>query len=322
MKYTELTHDIALSFLQYTQQSVLKRVYSYPRVCDPIKIFNIVFPNRIGLSAGMDKNGRCIDAFASMGFGFVEVGTVTPLAQKGNTKPRLFRLQNGIINRMGFNNDGVDKLVYNVKTSHTFREKTIPIGINIGKNSNTPIDKAIDDYVKCLETVYPYADYIAINVSSPNTVGLRSLQEESMLNKLVDTIEENKFFLCKKYMHNVPIFLKISPDITSQQMKDISKTILRMPSYWGLIATNTTTDHTQIEKGGLSGEPLLEKSNRVISEMRSLVGSKIPIIGTGGVMTEYDALSKKEAGADLVQLYTGLVFSGVRLVESSAKYIR
>ncbi len=287
----------------------------------------------MGLAAGLDKNARCIDGLGAMGFGFVEVGTVTPLPQPGNPKPRMFRLPEAraLINRLGFNNDGLDAFVTNVQRS-TFRSKGVKtpmlLGLNIGKNAATPIEDATSDYLKALDGVYPHADYVAVNISSPNTKNLRALQSDEALDGLLGAIAQRREALVKQHGKRVPIFVKIAPDLDAAQVDVIAATLQRH-GMDGVIATNTTLSRDAVkglahaqEAGGLSGAPVLEASNRVIRQLRAALGTGYPIIGVGGVMSADDAVSKIKAGADLVQIYTGLIYSGPDLVKQAAQAIK
>jgi dihydroorotate dehydrogenase len=287
------------------------------------------FPNRVGLAAGLDKNARCIDALGAMGFGFVEVGTVTPKAQPGNPKPRMFRLPqaNALINRLGFNNDGLDAFISNVQRA-SFRRKGRILGLNIGKNAATPIESATSDYLACLAGVYPHADYVAINISSPNTSNLRSLQSDAALDALLSAIAAEREALAARHGRRVPIFVKIAPDLDEAQIDVIAATLKRH-GMDGVIATNTTISREAVqglphaqETGGLSGAPVLEASNRVIRRLRSTLGPQFPIIGVGGIFSAKDAQSKIEAGADVVQIYTGLIYRGPALVDEVARGLK
>ena len=279
----------------------------------------ITFKNPVGLAAGLDKNGECIDAFGAMGFGFIEVGTVTPRPQLGNDKPRLFRLipAEGIINRFGFNNLGVDKLVENVKKS-TYDGV---IGINIGKNKDTPIEKGAEDYLICMEKVYQYAGYIAVNISSPNTPGLRSLQYGEALDDLLSQLKQKQIELAELHGKYVPLALKIAPDLDDDEIVQVCESLIRH-NIDGVIGTNTTLDRTLVEgmdhcdeMGGLSGRPLQNKSTDVIRKMAIALNGALPIIGVGGIDSAVSAREKIQAGAQLVQVYTGFIYHGPRLVK-------
>ena len=321
----ETAHDLTLGTLARIQHTPLIRAVAQPRVDDPVTVAGLRFPNRIGLAAGLDKNGRCIDGLAAMGFGFIEVGTVTPKAQPGNPKPRIFRLQQAraLINRLGFNNDGLDAFLANVKRAR-FRSQGGILGLNIGKNAATPIEHAVDDYLIGLDGVYPHADYVTVNISSPNTKNLRALQSDEALDALLSAVQERKTQLAARYGRQVPVFVKIAPDLDEAQVQVIAAT-LKKNGIDGVIATNTTIARDAVkhlrngaETGGLSGSPVLEASNRVIRLLRAELGSAYPIIGVGGVMSGADAVAKREAGADLVQIYTGFIYGGPPLVTEAA----
>jgi dihydroorotate dehydrogenase len=329
----ETTHELTMGGIAKTQGTPLAWAYTQARVSDPITIAGLPFPNRVGLAAGLDKNARCIDGLGAMGFGFVEVGTVTPLAQPGNPKPRMFRIpqKQALINRLGFNNEGLDAFIENVKRSqlHSYlRSKDVDyrmlLGLNIGKNAATPIENATSDYLTCLGGVYPYADYITVNISSPNTKNLRALQSDAALDGLLGAIAERRKALEDQHGMRRPIFLKIAPDLDGDQIKVIAAT-LQHHKIDGVIATNTTLSREAVkglphaeEAGGLSGAPVLEASNAVIRQLRAALGKGYPIIGVGGVMSARDAVSKITAGADLVQIYTGLIYQGPALVKQAA----
>lgn len=343
----ESAHELTLNALARTQHSVLNLAYRAPRVSDPVKLAGLTFPNRVGLAAGLDKNARCIDGFGAMGFGFVEVGTVTPLPQSGNPKPRMFRLPKAqaLINRLGFNNEGLAAFVANVKRSHLYQQRVatpgeVPallLGLNIGKNATTPIEQATNDYLACLDGVYPYADYVTVNISSPNTKNLRSLQNDDALDALLSAISERREALAHQHGKLVPIFLKIAPDLDDTQIAAIAQTLLRygldsqgkVNNAWGVVATNTTLSRDAVhgmahaeEAGGLSGAPVLAMSNRVIAKLRAALGTDFPIIGVGGIMSAQDALSKIRAGANVVQIYSGLIYQGPALISETASLIK
>jgi len=336
----ETAHELTVHALALTQGTPLQLAYGSSRVNDPITLAGLTFPNRVGLAAGLDKNARCIDGLGAMGFGFVEVGTVTPLAQPGNPKPRLFRLPQAqaLINRFGFNNEGLASFMANVKNSAFYRQRqnpTLPreqrpllLGLNIGKNAATPIERATEDYLTCLDGVYPYADYVAVNISSPNTRNLRSLQSDEALDSLLGAIAHRRQALAAQHGKQTPIFVKIAPDLDASQVDVIAAT-LRRHGMDGVIATNTTLSRDAVkglahadETGGLSGAPVLAMSNRVIGQLRAALGPGFPIIGVGGVMSADDAVSKIRAGADLVQIYTGLIYHGPKLVKQAAALIK
>jgi dihydroorotate dehydrogenase len=325
----EAAHDLTLNQLAQTQNTVLDIAYRQPWIADPIQLAGLSFPNRVGMAAGLDKNARCIDGLGAMGFGFVEVGTVTPLAQPGNDKPRMFRLPEAkaLINRLGFNNQGLDAFVSNVKKSQ-FRSQGRLLGLNIGKNAATPIERATDDYLIGLSGVYEHADYVTVNISSPNTKNLRSLQTDEALDQLLSALNERKMALADKHQKRVPVFLKIAPDLDDEQIAVIAASLIKHQMD-GVIATNTTLSRDAVkgmqhgdEAGGLSGAPVLAGSNRVIRLLRQHLGAQFPIIGVGGILSAYDAVSKIEAGADVVQIYTGLIYKGPDLVHEVAKALR
>lgn len=327
----EHAHEVTLGMLARTQNTPLACAYASARVDDPVTLAGLRFPNRVGLAAGLDKNARCIDAFAAMGFGFVEVGTVTPKPQPGNAKPRIFRLpeRQALINRLGFNNDGLDAFVANVQRAR-FRSgqgsrAPMLLGLNIGKNASTPIERAIDDYLLCLDGVYPHADYVVVNVSSPNTANLRSLQSDEALDALLATIVERREALTAQHGRRVPLFLKIAPDLDETQVQVIAAALQRH-GMDGVIASNTTLSREAVaglpnaeETGGLSGVPVREASNRVIAQFRAALGIGFPIIGVGGIMSGEDARAKLAAGADVVQMYTGIIYRGPSLVREVAE---
>ena len=327
----EAAHDFTLSWLARGQNSLLQNAWAQPFIADPIELAGLKFPNRVGLAAGLDKNARCIDALSAMGFGFVEVGTVTPRAQPGNPKPRMFRLpeKNALINRLGFNNDGLDAFVANVQRSQARAQgKPMLLGLNIGKNASTPIEEATSDYLKALDGVYPHADYVTVNISSPNTKNLRALQSDEALDALLAAIAARREDLAERSGRRVPVFLKIAPDLDEAQVQVIAASLLRH-GMDGVIATNTTISREAVqglrhaeETGGLSGAPVLEASNRVISLLRAALGKGFPIIGVGGILSAADAASKIRAGADVVQIYSGLIYRGPALVTEVARALR
>ena len=328
----EVAHDITIGGLAAAQGTPLEWAYCNSRVHDPILLAGLKFPNRVGLAAGLDKNARCIDGLAAMGFGFIEVGTVTPLAQGGNPKPRMFRLPaaNALINRLGFNNDGLEAFVKNVQRSSLRKDKsnTLLLGLNIGKNAATPIERATDDYLIGLEGVYRHADYVTVNISSPNTKNLRALQSDAALDALLAAIAQRRELLARRHQKRVPIFVKIAPDLDESQVKVIAVTLLRH-GMDGVVATNTTLGREAVkgmkhgeEAGGLSGAPVFEASNRVIGQLRAALGKRFPIIGVGGIMSAADAVAKIRAGADVVQIYTGLIYRGPDLVKQAALGIK
>lgn len=330
----EHAHEITLGALARTQNTPLACLYAAPRVDDPVTLAGLKFPNRVGLAAGLDKNAHCIDAFSAMGFGFVEVGTVTPKAQPGNTRPRIFRLPAGdaLINRLGFNNDGLDAFVANVKRAR-FRsagagKAPMLLGLNIGKNAATPIERAVDDYLLCLDGVYPHADYVTVNISSPNTANLRSLQSDEALDALLGAIAAHRETLTSSHGKRVPLFVKIAPDLDATQVAVVAATLQRH-AMDGVIATNTTLSRDAVaglphaeETGGLSGAPVRDASNRVIAQLRAALGPAFPIVGVGGILSGADAQAKIESGADVVQIYTGLIYKGPAVVREAAQALR
>jgi dihydroorotate dehydrogenase len=325
----ERAHDLTLGAIAHLQNTPAQAFWQQPRISDPVLLAGLNFHNRVGLAAGLDKNGRCIDGLGAMGFGFIEVGTVTPLAQPGNPKPRMFRVPQAqaLVNRLGFNNEGLDAFLAHVQRATTFRASGGIVGLNIGKNAATPIERAADDYLAGLRGVYPHADYVTVNISSPNTQNLRALQSDEQLQWLLQLLMERRAELMRDYGPK-PIFVKIAPDLDEEQVKLIAET-LRRHGIDGVIATNTTVSRHKVhhlpngqETGGLSGAPLLAGSNRVIRLLRAELGSAYPIIGVGGVMSGADARSKIKAGADLVQLYTGLIYQGPGLVNEVAKALK
>jgi dihydroorotate dehydrogenase len=326
----EAAHELTLGSIARLQNTPAMCLWARPRVADPVTLAGLRFPNRVGLAAGLDKNGRCIDGLGAMGFGFIEVGTVTPKAQPGNAKPRMFRIpaRTALINRLGFNNEGLDAFVANVKRAHSFRAAGGIVGLNIGKNAATPIERAVDDYLLGLDGVYPHADYVAVNISSPNTKNLRELQSDAALDALLSLLMERREQLARASGRLVPLFVKIAPDLEPTQVDVIAAT-LRRNGVDGVIATNTTVARDAVvgqphatETGGLSGAPVLEPSNRVIRLLRHALGAGFPIIGVGGVTSAEAARSKLQAGADLVQIYTGLIYGGPALVTDAARALR
>ncbi|EIJ33306.1 quinone-dependent dihydroorotate dehydrogenase [Thiothrix nivea] len=284
----------------------------------PVRVMGIDFPNPVGLAAGLDKNGEYIDSLAALGFGFIEIGTVTPRPQPGNPKPRLFRLPEakGIINRMGFNNHGIDYLLENVRNA---RYQGI-LGINIGKNFDTPVENAVDDYLIGLRKAYPLAHYITVNISSPNTPGLRKLQYGDDLKNLLHTLREEQAKLAQQYGRYVPVAIKVAPDLNEAEIRDMAL-VFSSVQIDALIATNTTLDKSSVEglqhaqeQGGLSGGPLTQHSTEVIRQFRTDMDSNIPIIGVGGILSGVDAKAKLEAGASLVQVYSGFIYRGPELI--------
>ncbi|MBU3022900.1 quinone-dependent dihydroorotate dehydrogenase [Aestuariibacter sp. A3R04] len=319
----EKSHDFAIKWLHRTQHTPLKWVYSQPTVQKPVKVAGISFPNPVGLAAGLDKNGECIDAFGSMGFGFVEVGTVTPVGQPGNAKPRIFRLpeKRAIINRMGFNNYGVDHLVNQVKASRF----SGPVGINIGKNKDTPEEHALNDYLICLNKVYPYASYITVNISSPNTPGLRNLQYGEALDSLLTGLKQAQETLCQTHGKYVPLFIKIAPDLDAREIDSIARSLVNAKMD-GVIATNTTLSRDAVqglphaeEAGGLSGEVLTEMSLEVTQKLAKSLDRAMPIIGVGGIHDAKTAKERLNAGASLIQVYSAFIYQGPALIRTIAE---
>ena len=320
----EVAHDLALHSLKRLQKLHLAGFFG-SHVSAPVEVMGLKFANPVGLAAGLDKNGEYIDALAAMGFGFIEVGTVTPRPQAGNPKPRMFRLtdQEALINRLGFNNQGLDAFVANVKRA----SYNGVLGLNIGKNADTPIDQAVDDYVTCLNGVYPFASYVTVNISSPNTKGLRDLQAAAQLEKLLSTLKAEQLRLAKKHKKLVPLVLKIAPDLDLKSIREIANLTMEN-NFDGIIATNTTISRDAVrghahagEAGGLSGRPLFSPSTEVLRELAKTVKGKIPIIGVGGIVSGADAKAKMNAGASLVQIYTGFIYKGPDLIRDAVKAI-
>ncbi|WP_151820067.1 quinone-dependent dihydroorotate dehydrogenase [Acinetobacter soli] len=318
----ERAHDLTLSLLKSAHKMgfIRQKIDAKPVTC-----MGIEFPNPVGLAAGLDKNGAYIDALAALGFGFIEIGTITPRPQTGNPQPRLFRIPEAkaIINRMGFNNDGVDQLVENVKAS---KFKGI-LGINIGKNADTPVENAVDDYLICLEKVYNYASYITVNISSPNTKNLRSLQSGDALTELLDTLKQRQLELAEQYHHYVPLVLKVAPDLSREDIDFIAAQLITF-KIDGLIVTNTTLSRDGVENlafgneaGGLSGAPVFEKSTACLRQFAEVLNGQIPLIGVGGITQGEHAVAKIEAGATLVQIYSGLIYTGPELVKQCVSAI-
>ncbi len=313
----EMAHDLAIKALS----SPLARLSAHAVPNKPVSLMGLEFPNPVGMAAGFDKNAECIDGLFAQGFGFVEVGTLTPRPQTGNPKPRLFRLseQQAIINRMGFNNHGVDAAVARIRKS---RRRGV-LGINIGKNKDTPNERAVDDYVHCLHKVLPLADYVTVNISSPNTPGLRALQEKNQLTGLLQAIKAIQLDFAEDHDKYVPVALKISPDETTEQLQDIAE-VVKQSEIDGIICSNTTNSRDMLppgcpeadEQGGLSGAPLFDKANQTLTSMRSLLGEAFPIVGVGGIMSAADAVRKFKAGADLIQVYTGFIYKGSSLIRA------
>lgn len=315
----EAIHELTIKGFKATGATPLNMLYKQSVPNKPVEVMGIKFPNPVGLAAGLDKNGECIKAFEAMGFGFVEVGTVTPRPQPGNDKPRIFRLPeaNAIINRMGFNNKGVDYLVDQVIKA----KFTGVLGINIGKNKDTPDENAKDDYIHCMRKVYDFATYITVNISSPNTPGLRSLQYGEALNELLAALKAEQKSLAEQYGKYVPVAVKIAPDLTAEEVDSIAECLIAN-DIDGVIATNTTLARDKVshlqhgnEQGGLSGAPVKEQSTKVIQLLAKALDNKLPIIGVGGIASGADAQEKINAGAKLVQVYTGFIYQGPDLVK-------
>ena len=319
----ELSHHISMKALKL---ACLFGLIKNNIKLNPTNIMGLTFPNKVGLAAGLDKNAEYIIPLSKLGFGFIEVGTVTPRSQPGNPKPRSFRLikHEGIINRFGFNNVGIDQFIKNIKKSNF---KGI-LGVNIGKNFDTPINKAVDDYLICFRKAYPYASYISINISSPNTKNLRTLQDNKNLEILLKAINREQNLLTKKFKKRVPYVVKISPDNSNKQLDLIVKLLFKY-QVDGVIATNTTIDKKTIESskfskedGGLSGAPLNKKSTRTIQYLNKILKGKIPIIGVGGIMKGQDGIEKIKNGASLIQVYSGLIYKGPRLIHELCEATR
>jgi dihydroorotate dehydrogenase len=322
----EKSHDLALSSMNLAADLGMPKLLGAKMVEAPTEVMGIRFPNPVGLAAGLDKNAGAINGLAAMGFGFVEVGTVTPRPQAGNPKPRLFRIpeHSAIINRMGFNNLGVDRLIENVEASNF---KGV-LGINIGKNKDTPNENAADDYLICLRKVYPYATYITVNISSPNTPGLRDLQQGDSLNLLLDMLKNEQARLAGIHGKYVPIAIKIAPDMDEEGFVTTAN-LLKTYEMDGVIATNTTIERGGVENsefakeaGGLSGAPVRNLSTRAIQILARELDGALPIIGAGGITEGFDAVEKIEAGASLVQVYTGFIYRGPKLITEAAEAIR
>jgi len=322
----EAAHDLTLCSLNNAYSFGLSGIVANRIPDDPRTVMGLTFRNPVGLAAGLDKNGDCIDGLAALGFGFIEIGTITPLPQPGNPKPRLFRLPqaNAIINRLGFNNKGVDALIANVRRA----DYRGILGINIGKNAVTPIERAVDDYLICLRKVYAHASYITVNISSPNTKNLRQLQDEDALNDLLTQIKTEQQKLADTHGKYVPIALKIAPDLDNGQIAQIAR-LLVQHRIDGVIATNTTLSREGVENlphgteaGGLSGAPVRGRSTAVIRQLASELKGALPIIGVGGILSGADAAEKIKAGASLVQIYSGMVFRGPALISEACAAIR
>lgn len=325
----ETAHGLAMSSIDKLHSAGIACLLSKPAEADPVKLMGLTFPNPVGLAAGLDKNGEHIDALAALGFGSIEIGTVTPRPQPGNPKPRMFRIpeREALINRMGFNNAGVDTLLSNVKASQFANSGGI-LGINIGKNFDTPIENAADDYLICLERVYSVASYVAVNISSPNTKNLRELQKDEALDALLGRLKAAQQRLAEQHGKYVPLALKIAPDLDDTQIQAIAN-LLRQHRIDAVIATNTTLSRAEIEglphaeeAGGLSGKPLFERSTATQRQLAAALAGEVPIIGVGGIMAGKDAVAKIDAGASLVQLYTGFIYQGPDLIAECAAALR
>lgn len=323
----ERAHGLGLASLEAAYRSGLSPLLARHARPLPTRAFGLTFRNPVGLAAGLDKNGTHIDALLALGFGFVEVGTVTPEPQQGNAKPRMFRLprHRAVINRLGFNNDGIEALLRNVGRA---RRRDGLLGINIGRNKDTPNELASSDYLFCLERVYPVADYVTVNISSPNTAGLRELQEEQALRRLIGTLREEQERLASQHGRYVPMLVKVAPDLSDDDI-DAAARVLGDMRVDGVIATNTTVSRIAVqehplarETGGLSGEPLMNKSTAVLRMLRTRLPDSIPLIGVGGILSGADAAKKMAAGATLVQCYTGLVYRGPALIGECVEAIR
>ena len=321
----ESAHELSLRGLNFLDRLNLINLFFGKNKLKPVNVMGINFPNRVGLAAGLDKDGEYFQALSKCGFGFVEIGTVTPLAQEGNEKPRLFRLlgAEAIINRMGFNNKGVDNLLENVKRS-AFKGV---LGINIGKNKNTPEENAVEDYLICLEKVYAHADYITINISSPNTPGLRNLQFGETLDKLLRDLKFKQRELTQQQDRYVPLVVKIAPDMDDNAIEALANTFIKF-SIDGVIVSNTTLSREGVEnlpdanqQGGLSGKPLKNKADHSLQVMAAHLNKKIPVIAVGGISSGEDAEKKIQLGASLVQIYTGFIYQGPGLVHECAERI-
>lgn len=321
----ERAHELTFQQLRFMNGTPLEMFYRQNLPSRPVTCMGLTFKNALGLAAGLDKNAECIDAFAAMGFGFVEVGTVTPRAQAGNDKPRMFRLveAGGIINRMGFNNLGVDHLVENVKKA---RFNGV-LGINIGKNKDTPVEQGKDDYLICMEKVYAHAGYIAINISSPNTPGLRSLQYGEALDDLLSSIKQKQKELEQRHLKYVPLAVKIAPDLSEEELIQVADSLIRH-QIDGVIASNTTLDRSLVsglkhaeEAGGLSGRPVQSRSTAVIQRLSQELQGRLPIIGVGGIDSLTAAREKIAAGATLVQIYSGFIYHGPGLIKDIVTHL-
>ncbi len=323
----ETAHEAAFGALDAAAACGIAQLAAPQVRMAPVEVMGLTFPNRVGLAAGLDKNAAHIDGLATMGFGFIECGTVTPRPQPGNPKPRMFRLveAQAIINRLGFNNEGVERFLRNVARARFASARGGILGLNIGKNFDTPNAHAIDDYVACLTAVYAQASYVTVNISSPNTKGLRDLQDNAALERLLTTLKSEQERLAQVHGKYTPVVVKIAPDLTTADLRRIARSLIAH-KIDGVIATNTTIDRSAVAKspyadeaGGLSGRPLREKSTAVIRTLAAELGGALPIIGVGGIMSGADAREKIAAGAALVQIYTGLIYKGPELVAEIAE---
>ncbi len=322
----ETAHDWTRMMLHLPGVGPLARITALGIPNAPRRVMGIDFPNPVGLAAGLDKDGECIPIWRALGFGFVEIGTVTPRPQPGNPKPRLFRLPRAqaLINRMGFNNQGVDRLVERLRRVNG----SGVLGINIGKNADTPVERAADDYLLGLRKVYPWASYVAVNISSPNTPGLRDLQYGAALDRLLEALKTEQARLAVEHGRYVPLAIKIAPDIADADLPTVGQALIRH-ELDAVIATNTTFSRVGVEKlphaqetGGLSGAPLMTRSTAVVERLREIFAGKLPIIAVGGILSGADAAAKIAAGASLVQLYTGFIYRGPELIREAVKALR
>ena len=322
----ETAHDAAFAGLDAATACGVARAFAPRARSSPVPAMGLTFPNRVGLAAGLDKNAAHIDGLATLGFGFIECGTVTPRPQPGNPKPRMFRLPaaEALINRLGFNNDGVERFLRNVASARFGPARGDILGLNIGKNFDTPNARAVDDYLYCLNAVYAHASYVTINISSPNTKGLRELQEDAALEALLVALKAEQAKLAQRHGKYTPVVIKLAPDLDSSELRRIARSLVAH-AIDGVIATNTTVDRSAVagqpganEAGGLSGRPLREKSTAVIRTLAAELAGALPIIGVGGIMSGADAREKLAAGATLVQIYTGLIYKGPELVAEIA----
>lgn len=323
----ERAHGAALSALEMAYRTGTSALLAARANPFPTRAFGLTFPNPVGLAAGLDKNGEHIDALLALGFGFVEIGTVTPRPQEGNPQPRLFRLpeHEAIINRMGFNNAGLDAVVRNVERA---KRRGGLLGINIGKNKDTANAEAVRDYMSCLQQVYPLADYVTVNISSPNTTGLRELQEEQALRRLIGALREGQEKFAAQHGKRTPMLVKVAPDLGDADIDSIARVLTDL-NIDGVIATNTTVARTNIaghplaaEAGGLSGAPVMDKSTAVLRMLRTRLPETIPLIGVGGILGAPDAAKKLAAGATLLQVYTGLIYRGPSIIAECVDTVR